>query len=70
MLREGRKLLILDLDGPKIDLYPNGTVAEYKDLELGVSVVSEIDPEGNSRYKPYGHAYVLCKMLLELLGQI
>jgi len=68
MLYEGRRLLILDLDGPKIDLYPNGIVADYEDLTLGVSVVSEVDPEGKTRYKPYGHAYVLCKMLLELLG--
>lgn len=64
-LRKGEKLMILDLDGPKIDEYPSGEVADLTDLSKRVTkTVDERD-----RYFPYGHGYVLCRMLLELLGE-
>ncbi len=64
-LRRGDNILILDLDGPKLDVYPSGVECSLGYLEpLESKTVDNLD-----RYFPYGHGYVLCRMLLELLGE-
>nr|QBK87077.1 MAG: uncharacterized protein LCMAC103_04210 [Marseillevirus LCMAC103] len=63
-LRAGERLVLIDLDGPKLDLHPEGAVADPSRLQAWVAR----DADEKGRYFPYGHGYVLAALLLEYLG--
>lgn len=53
MLDEGKKLLIIDLDGPPLDAYPNGA-------EVTRDFIAE---KLNDPSHPFGHGYVVAALL-------
>lgn len=63
-LRNGEKLIIIDLDGPRLDLHPEGRDVDIDKLNEWIGKEKYDD----GRYFPYGHGYVVAMSLLEDLG--
>ena len=55
-VKNGEKIMILDLDGPLLDLYPEGREVSWNMIQEAMN-----DPK-----YPFGHGYVICCLLLLL----
>lgn len=53
-VEKGQNIMILDLDGPPLDKYPNGRQVNWDMLEEAMN-----DPT-----HPFGHGYVICCLIL------
>lgn len=63
--KSGQNLMIIEPDGPLLELYPNG-------LEVNLELLNEMIDKTNyknegmkNKYFPYGHGYVIAMCLLE-----
>ncbi len=63
--RFGENLLLIEPDGPFLDVYPEGLEVDSSLLEKLISVTNYADEGYPQKYRPYGHAYVLSTCLLE-----
>ena len=64
-VKSGKNIIIVEPDGPLLDLYPDG-------LEVNLTILNDLIEKTNyddlgvkNKYRPYGHGYVLAMCLLE-----
>ena len=57
--------MLIEPDGPLLDLYPDGLEVNLPLLNSLISVMNYAEQGVPSRYRPYGHGYALAMCLLE-----
>tara|TARA_Y100000385_G_C12990071_1_gene592399 strand:- start:567 stop:836 length:270 start_codon:yes stop_codon:yes gene_type:complete len=57
-LFNGENIMLIDIDGPAIELYPEGR-------QMSIKLINEMV---ECTTKPYGHSFVAAKILLKDLG--
>ena len=65
MLKSGVNLMLIEPDGPFIDLYPQGLEVDLTVLKHLIGVTNYGKEGISDKYRPYGHGYVLATCLLE-----
>ena len=65
MLKSGMNLMLIEPDGPFIDVYPQGLEVDLNILENLIDVTNYSSDGLPDKYRPYGHGYVLATCLLE-----
>lgn len=69
MVKSGKNIIIVEPDGPDIRLFPDGKEVYGNLLEEWIEVTDrkEVDEteDGKSRYRAYGHGFVIAQTLIE-----
>ncbi len=65
MFRNGMNIMLIEPDGPFIDVYPEGLDVNLQILGELVDVTNYGKEGFPQKYRPYGHGYVLATCLLE-----